>query len=205
MSYRVVQDYYRQRLFDLFSPYESPFWAVTFEVEITALRTLLREREYPTYLNLCYFFTRAARPIEDFRYRLAGGELRLYEELHPALTVPAAGGRFHFVYYDFDADLERFNRAAAADQATDDGELLAAPPDRAWLFFSSLPGVPFTGLTHATVDRDDSEPRVSFGRFRIDGARTFVPVGLQVNHRLIDGRPVAELVERLEGELAAPG
>ena len=203
MSFRVVQDYYRRELFDFFRPYASPFWAVTFELEIGGALEELRRRQYPIYLNLCYLFTRAAQPLEDLRYRLREGEIVLHDRLHAGVTVPAAGGRFRFTYYDDEPEIERFNARLAADGAAgeDAGLGVRVDRDRAWLFFSSLPKIPFTGLTHAYPDPQDDEPRVSFGRFREQGERRFMPVGLQVNHRFVDGAVVGELVERAQSAL----
>src|SRR5688500_18726168 len=95
-KYRVVQDYYRQEHLDFFARYRSPFYSVTFELDATAIKAFAERRGLPTYLNLAYFFTRALQAVEDFRYRLVDGQVLLYDQLHPALTVPAPGGRFSF-------------------------------------------------------------------------------------------------------------
>ena len=207
MAFRAVPDYYRRELFDFFSPYESPFWAVNFELEITTALARLRARELPVYLNLCYLFTRAAQPLEDLRYRLRGDEIVLHDRLDFGITEPAEGGRFRFFYCDYRSDLEAFNRRAEElrRRPRRGGLGVEVDRDRAWLFFSALPRVPFTGLTHAWRDRDDDEPRVSFGRFAERRGRTFLPVGLQVNHRFVDGEAVGELVERAGAQFAESG
>ncbi|MDX1501972.1 MAG: CatA-like O-acetyltransferase [Thermoanaerobaculia bacterium] len=204
MAYRVVHDYYRKELFDFFSPYVSPFWAVNFELEVTAALAALRQRQYPTYLNLCYLVTRAAQGIDDLRYRLKDGQIVLHDTLHFGATLPAPGGRFRFHYLDFDPDIEAFNRVAAERTArpAPEGLGLKVDRERAWLFFSALPKIAFTGLTHAWRDPDDDEPRVSVGRFVERDGGTRLPVGVQVNHRLVDGDAVGELAERAAAELA---
>lgn len=206
MSYREISDYYRQEHFDFYRGMASPFYAVTFELDVTRLKVWLGERQYPTYLNLCYFFTRAAQGVEDLRYRLREGRIVLYDRLHPGLTVPAPGGRFSFAYFDYDPDPDAFNRAAAPVLAERSAAVrLEERPERAWIYFSTLPKVRFTGLTHAIRDAADVEPRVSFGRFEERDGGLVLPVGLQVNHLFVDGSQVGELVERAQAELDAPG
>ena len=86
-----IDDYYRQEHFDFYRRSLAPFYSVTFHLEVGRLREYLRGKGYPIYLNLCYLFTRAMQPIEDFRYRLVDGEIVLFDRVHPALTVPAPG------------------------------------------------------------------------------------------------------------------
>lgn len=201
MTYHVVQDYYREEHFRFFRRYPAPFWAVTFELEITRLREFTRRQEYRIYPHLCHRLLRAAQPLDDFRYRLREGEIVLHDALHPGLTVSAPDGRFTFAHLDYEADGEAFNRQAerVLEQA-ESGVSLAERHGRAWVFFSALPKVAFTGLTHAVRGPDDTEIRVSFGKFREEGGRLWVPVGLQVNHLFIDGGMVGELVERTQAE-----
>jgi chloramphenicol O-acetyltransferase type A len=206
MAYQVVQDYYREEHFRFFRRYPSPFWAVTFELEITRLRELTRRRKYRIYPHLCHRLLRAAQPIDDFRYRLREGEIVLHDVLHPGLTVSAPDARFTFAHLNYAADSESFNRQAESVLAqAESGVSLAERHGRAWVFFSALPKIAFTGLTHAVRGVDDTEIRVSFGKFREDGERLWVPVGLQVNHLFIDGGMVGELVERTQAEYADAG
>ncbi len=202
MKYRVVESYYRQEHLDFYLRYRSPFWAVTVDFDVTAVRDLARARGYPIYLNLCYFFVKAIQGLEDFRYRLLDGEVVLYEALHPGMTVPAPDGRFSFLYLDYDPDTERFNREAAPKlEAASERVALAESRHRNYVFFTALPGVPFTSFVHASDDPGDGAPRVAFGRFseRAERAgRTVAPVGIQVNHAFIDGTMMGELVERVQ-------
>ena len=195
MGYRVVQHYYRRETFEFFRGYRNPFYSISFHLPFGRLKTLLDDRGWKTYLNLCYFFTRAAQPLEDFRYRSKGGEIVLYDSIHPGLTVPAADGRFGFAYFDYVDDAATFN--ADAEMPPPDAPAdLSERDDSIYLYFTAIPGVPFTGLTHATDDPEDGATRVGFGKPFREGGELRVPVGLEVNHAFIDGRALGELYER---------
>ncbi len=205
-AYQVVESYHRQELFDFWSRYGNPFYAATFHLDMTRLRVFCRERNDPLYLNLCYFMTRAMREIEDFRYRLLDGRLVLYDEIHPGLAVPAPGGLFTFADYEYHPDAATFHRRArkVSEQAGSRVEL-KAPEHRNGIWFTALPKVPFTGFTHATNTPDDSEPRVAFGKYAERDGKLLVPVSVQVNHRLVDGNALGELVEGTQRCYDQPG
>lgn len=200
MSRRVVADYYRREHLDFFARYRSPFYAVSFEIDATALKADLDAAGLPTYLNFTWAMTGALQAVEDFRYRLEGGEVVLYEQLHPALTVPAPGGRFSFCALEFHADRAEFNRRAAPRMAqASAGVDLGGGKGPEFAYFTALPNVPFTTFTHVAPDDPlAGQPRVAFGRFARRDGKLFVPVALLVNHVYIDGAALGKLYEEAE-------
>ena len=195
MAYRVVENYYRRETFEFFRRYRNPFYAISFKLPFGRLKAFLDERGWKVYLNLCYYFTRAIQPLEDFRYRLQDGEVVLHDGIHVGMTVPAADGRFGFAYFDYLADAARFNAGARVPAPNAPADL-SERTDAIYVFFTAIPGVPFTGLTHATDDPEDGATRVAFGKPFDEGGELWVPVGLQVNHTFVDGRALGELYER---------
>ncbi len=197
MDYKHVENYYRQAHYDFFSKFASPFYALTFDLDVTRLKAVVDSKGYSVYLNLCYFFVKAIQPIEDFRYRVLDGRIVLYDTLHFGMTVPASKGRFSFQYAQYDPDWERFNQQSSA--GTHDEVSLLTQTHRNYVYFTALPGVTFTGLTHPTSSNTtDAEPGVCFGRFYEQEGKLRVPVGLQVNHIFIDGVHLSRLVESVQ-------
>lgn len=207
MCYRVVEEYYRQEHFDFYRATTIPFYDVTLRFDITALAAFVAEREYSLYANLCYFFTRAAAAVEDFRYRWRDGRMVLYERLHPGLTVPAPDGRFNFCYPRYDDDCARFNKGARTAMREAEREVALTPAEhKNWLYFTALPQVPFVHFSHApSLDPLAAEPKVAFGRYARENGKLEVPVGIQVNHAFIDGRALGELAAAVAREYAEPG
>lgn len=205
MKYRIVRDYSRQRHFDYYLRYRHPFYAATIHFEIGRVKEFVERRGYPIYVNLCYFFTKAIQDLEDFRYRLLEGQLVLYETLHVGVTVPAPGGLFSFAHLDYHPDTETFNRIARETMERAGREVtLSEARHTNSVYFTALPGVPFSGFTHAADEPTDGAPRVAFGRFRRDGERLQVPTGIQVNHLFIDGAALGELAERVQRQYDQP-
>ena len=196
-SYRVVEHYYRQEQFDFYRQYQCPFYDVTFDLEFAALKAFARRADASLYLTLCYVFTHAMARTEDFLYRHVDGQIVLYDRLNVGMTVPAPGGAFSFAMVPFDEDWPRFyRRAEAIVERSGQAVSMVSEPWPNSIFFTALPGVPFTAFRHAPGnDPLGGEPKVAFGKFRQDGESMWIPVGIQVNHAFIDGRALGELYE----------
>ncbi len=204
-AYQIVETYPRQPVFDFFSKYQNPFYATTFHLDVTHLKAFVERRRYPLYLNLCYYVTRAMNEIEDFRVRLLNEELVLYEQIHPSLVEPAPGGLFTFANYAYDPDIESFNKEAReVSEAARKGVELADSEHRNGVWFTALPKVPFTSFNHAYNLSTDSEPQVAFGKITAIDGKLLVPLGVQVNHMLIDGNALGQLVEHAQRGFDAP-
>jgi chloramphenicol O-acetyltransferase type A len=207
-AYSVVEHYHRQASFDFFKTYAYPFYALTFDLDVTRVRAFAKDQGYSTYFNLCYLMTRAMQGIEDFRHRLIDDQLVLYERLHFRAIIPAEGGPFAFGRFLYDDDIHRANQAGRQEieRARAQVALAEEPRHTNFVFYSALPEVPFTGLTHVPSDRStDAQPKVTFGKFRREGFRLIAPVGLQVNHIFIDGAALGQLYEHARKEMASPG
>jgi chloramphenicol O-acetyltransferase type A len=192
-------EYGRREQLAFFRRYPNPFWSATFELDATAVRRRARAAGVSTYASLVWAFHRALLDVEAFRFRLIDERLFLFDTLCPGLTVPGPGGVFNFSELDWHADFTAFHRAAspalaaASARREFDTEAGGRPE---FAYYTALPQVPFTGFTHAPLpDPLAGQPDIAFGRFRQDGDRTWVPVGLQVNHVYIDGAAVGALVE----------
>jgi chloramphenicol O-acetyltransferase type A len=206
MGFQIVESYYRQAVFDFFRSYRHPFYAVTFELEATALKALCEARSWPVYRNLCYFFARAMQPLEDFRYRVRDGTIVLYDTLEVAATLPAPDGLFSFAYLGYHPDAAEFNRRADDTERSSRASASLEQADHPnQILFTAIPGVRFTGFTHATPDDTlDGRPRVAFGRFFESENRLMVPVGLEVNHVFVDGAALGALVAGVQREFQQP-
>jgi chloramphenicol O-acetyltransferase type A len=206
VSYSVIEDYYRQEHFDFFRAYEMPFYNVTFDLDVSVVTAFSKERGYSVYLTQCFLFTRGMSRVEDFRYRVIDDRIVLHDELEIAATLPAPNGAFSFAHFESEPDLAAFlRRAEAVSRRARERATLHSIASGNTVLFTSVPGVRFTGFTHATpADRTDGRARVAFGRFFEDSGRLRVPVGLGVNHIFIDGAAIGRLVEEVQAAFDNP-
>lgn len=207
MEYEIVDALPRQGQFDFYAEHPRPFYAVTWSVAITGLRSWAERNHVSIHLTLCYFMARAMASVEDFRYRLIDGEVRLYDRLHVGSTLPTPDGQFAFGFFEYHDDVKEFMRGAEAERARLrlDGVLRTDTDRPNMVLCTALPNVPFSAMTHVPLpDPADARPNVGFGRFAAAGGELTVPISVQVNHRYIGGRALGELVDAVEQAYGAP-
>ena len=204
MGFSVIADYPRRAHLEFYRANPSPFYAVTFELDAARIRARAREVGGSTYAALCWAFHRAMLKIEAFRTRLDGENVVLHDTLRIGMTIPGPGRTFTFATHEWNESGEAFLKAASAEIARSSGVVnlnRGGEPDFA--YYTAVPGVPFLGITHAPHrDRTAGQPMTAFGKFREDGARLLVPVGLQVNHMYVDGIDVSDLYEGAQRSFA---
>jgi chloramphenicol O-acetyltransferase type A len=204
VAFRVLDDYARRAHLEFYRRHPSPFYSLTFELDATRVRARAKEAGASTYAAMVWCYHRALLGIDAFRTRLDGDDVVLHDTLRVGMTVPAPGRTFSFSAIDWDPDAPRFLAAAreamAAASARVDLRGGAAPD---YAYYTALPGVPFTSFAHVTLaDPTAGQPEAAFGRFREEGGRSHVPVGVLVNHLYVDGADLGDLYEAARDSFA---
>jgi chloramphenicol O-acetyltransferase type A len=108
---------------------------------------------------------------------------------------------FTLAYFDYQTNFEDF--MDQAEQAVSgvllgDGAFRPDPRDDR-IHFTTLPWVSFTSFSHArNWRREDSIPKIAFGKFKKEDGRTLLPFSVEVHHALMDGLHVGRYVSLLE-------
>ena len=204
MAFRVLSEYPRRAHLEFYRANPSPFYSVTFELEASRIRTRAREAGASTYAALCWGFHRAMLRVDAFRVRLEGESVVLHDRLRLGMTVPGPDRTFAFAIHEWNDSGEEFLRSAAAEIARAGEKVdLDRGSDPDFAYYTAVPGVPFLGITHAPHrDRTAGQPMTAFGKFRPEGDRLYVPVGLQVNHMYVDGIDISDLYEGAQASYA---
>jgi chloramphenicol O-acetyltransferase type A len=206
--YLDIAQWPRKAAFDFFRTYDNPYFNVCVPLEAGALVDIVRGGDVSFSTACLYFALRAANEYEPMRYRLTDGRVLVHDVLH-AGTTALLGEELAFVYIDYDEDVRAFQRhAAAARAALGAGATRIDARDDATdlIHFSSLPWIAFTSISHArNWRREDSVPKITFGRYHRVGDRVVLPVSVEVHHALMDGLHVAAYLDRLQAFLAEPG
>lgn len=194
----------RREVYDFFAHMSSPFYSITFPVDVTPLRRYAKERGLSFYLSMVYAVTKAMGSVEAFRYKCRGEEIILHDHLVPSFTDLKPGSEtFHITTLEAGDDMEDFCRRAKAESAAQSVFITAGPweEDRL-IYFSCTPWFPITGLSgERDNDPCDSIPRVTWGKYEEQGGRTMLSLALELNHRLLDGIHVGKFYEALNAFL----
>src|SRR4029077_13494317 len=123
-------------------------------------------------------------------------------------TLLLPNDTFSFVYFDYNGDFGTFaTETARLMEMVRSGNGAFEPRDDhdALIHFTTLPWISFTSFSHArNWGRDDSVPKIAFGKFIKAGERTLLPFSVEVHHALMDGLHVGRFVNWLEAALLEP-
>jgi len=201
-----VETWERRALFELFKDFSEPFHSVCVRVDCTATFRYAKEHGLSVFLSLVHRSLVASHQVANFSTRIVGGEVWRYDTIHAGSAVGRADGTIGFGHYPFREGLEEFVREGAVEldrvRLRNDIERY---PDMNLIRYSVLPWLDFTSLSHARdFSREDSAPRITFGKITEVNGRHTMPVSIHVHHALIDGLHVGQFMEKFQAALNAP-
>ncbi|MGN0764343.1 MAG: CatA-like O-acetyltransferase [Aristaeellaceae bacterium] len=195
----------RRGMYDYFSGVSNPFYSVTVQIDVTNLAAWARREGLSFYYALVYLCTQAVNRTEAFRYDIRDGQVALLDRREPSFTDLKPGAElFHIVTMPSGEDIRAFCREARQKSRAQEVFLDMAAEAGPLIYFSCLPWVELTALTNERdFDRDDTVPRIAWGRWVEQNGRLKLGLSLEVNHRFIDGLHIGQFVRALEGLIAA--
>ena len=207
-KYLDLANWARRDLFEFFIGFDKPYFNICARLDISNLLALLRRRaNVSVSLAYHYFALRIANEIEPFRYRLREGKVIVHDVINGGTTVLLANDSYTFAYFDYEEDFEKFVlEAGRAVKEAQTGNHPFKPTNRDdTVYFTVLPWVSFTSFSHArNWGREDSVPRIAFGKFTKENDRILLPISVEVHHALMDGLHVGQYLARLEEVLRKP-
>lgn len=170
----------------------SPLYDITTYIDVTNFCNYVKRKRLSFYYSLIWVVTEVINKIEDFRYKIRGQDIIIFDRLIPGFTDLKPGSElFHIVVVDFKGGIEDFvykaKKISSKQQDFFPTLLENYEPDM-FIQFSCLPWLPFTSLnSEKSGNRDDSIPKITWGKYENIEGKIRLPVSIQVNHRLIDG------------------
>ena len=209
MQYLDIDGWARKAAFEFFRSFDKPYFNVCLRLDVAPLKAAVAARRVGSFtLAYHYLALRLANQHEPFRYRLEAGRVRIHDVIHGGATVLREDDSFGFAYLPFDPDYARFSASGAAAMAQARSRQAAFEPrlDAADVIHTTtLPLIPFTSFSHArNWGREDSVPKLAFGRAERDGSRLWLPFSVEVHHALMDGVHVGRYVQDFEAALREP-
>jgi chloramphenicol O-acetyltransferase type A len=207
-GYLDIESWPRRHLFHFFKGYEDPFFNVCADVDITPLLEFAHAQNLSFFVTSHFLSIKTANEVEAFRYRLRGDRVLVHERIHAGATLLLADESFTFIYFDYTENFEDFhsNAKATIENARVEVPSLYARADRDDLIYHSvIPWVSFNSISHARdLKRQNSVPKVTFGKYRREGDRIKMPVSVEAHHALMDGLHVGRYFERLASYFFSP-
>lgn len=207
-----IESWIRKKQFLFFKDYDIPFFNITANVDVTELITYCK-RTKTSFFKCCLFLaTKAANEIEEFRSRITGEEVVIYEEIHVGTTILNKDETFSFCYFNFAPNYENFadNATKAIDklekvEQTNDAKLDEKANSDNLIRFSAIPWVSFTSFSNARrLNINDSIPIVVFGKYFENSQKIQMPLSVEVHHALMDGIHVGKYFQLFQSYIDEP-
>lgn len=205
-TYLNMDTYPRRAHFDYFRSLAYPYAGLTVEVDITEFLSAVKAKGLPFFLSLCWCVGQAANSVPQLRQRILDGKIVEFDRCPTSHTVALPDGTY--CYCTLEVGRPFFDylpyAAAAQEAAKTQGSIEESAEEALSLFFvSTLPWVSYTGLVQPVPCPADSNPRITWGKYRAAEGRTLLPVSILCHHALVDGRHIAAFYDALTERLSA--
>lgn len=200
----------RREHFEFFRRYDEPYHGVMVHLDCSASYHHCRHAGNSFFLTYLHNILRAVNQTAAMRYRIEGDSVVDFSTIHSGPTIARADHTFGFclIEYapDFPAYAKRATQAMERVRAASGLCLHETSGRNDLIYFSTLPGIAFTGLTNARRYGDSAGvPLITVGKCFSQDGRTMMPLAVYVHHALVDGYDVQRFLERLQQFLAEPG
>lgn len=208
MKYIDVENWKRKEHFKLFYGMDYPHFSICGNVDITNFLAKVKAKQLPFYYAMIYATTYVGNQVINFRYRIRDNLVVLHDIIHPSFTYLKAGEEdlFKIIMVEMQEDLVAFVKDAEETSKEQVGLFSALQTgERDDVFhLTSVPWISFTNLTHTiSLKKNDSVPRIAWGKYFAEKNKVLLPFSVQVNHALADGVHVGEYFSKLQEYLDA--
>lgn len=207
MKYIDLETYPRRSHYEFFKAMAYPYMGMTANVDVTNILAAVKKYGGSPFLGYLWVAATAANSVPEFRQRIVDDKIVEFDHCDTAHTVALPDGTFCNCATDCRRSFQEFLVYGAAQQEEAKkrhGFVQPGDDETKLMFVSCVPWVSFTQVIQPTPYPADCNPRIVFGKFFKDGEKTMMPLSIQCNHALVDGRHVGEFYqnfERLAAEL----
>ena len=195
----------RKDIFDMCSSVDYPFYSVTIPVDVTNVRTISRQKGLSFYYLLIWVCTKAINSVPEFRIRIRGEQVVRLDQTNPSFTNMKKGSdHFQIITMPWEDDYQSFCHNAKKKSEAQLQFMIPSEETDGLIFFSCTPWFDFTAYTNEhNFNKDDTVPRLAWGKYYEEQQRLFVHMAIEVNHRTIDGYHIGKFKEAVDKEISS--
>lgn len=199
--------YPRKAHYEHYKNFSYPQFSLCANVDITNFFHFIKENNKPFFVSFLYVVTRVCNDIPEFRQRIRDNQIIEHDMVNPSFTIMSSQNVFSFYTANYIENFFRFVEYTIAGIELKKNEVSLKDEEGvdSLIYITSIPWVSFTNITHPIqMDKTDSIPRISWGKYFKDGNKIMLPLSVQVNHALMDGSHVGIFYEKMQEFLSHP-
>lgn len=199
-----LEHYPRRQHLEYFSSLNYPYVGVTNNVDVTDLIQFCKDKRYSFYLVFMHVAALAADDIPELRQRIRKQRIIEYSECPTSHIELLDNGTYCYCTLKHHMGLEEYISYAenARKQCRLNGSIEEDSDSESMYFISTLPWLHYTSLIQPVAGGEESNPRITWGKFQKDyDGREQLPVTILAHHGLVNGIHIAWFYENLEKQM----
>ena len=204
MKYIDIENWKRKDHFAFFHRMDYPQFNICMDIDVSEFLKFTKENELSFYYSMIFASTWIANQLDDFKYRIRDDKIVLHDKIHPSFTdinKDKNDDLFKVVTVDLNNNIFEFVKNAKEmsenQQAYFVLDKLTGRDDL--VYITCTPWISFTHISHTiSLNKNDSVPRISWGKYYKKSDKTLLPFSVQVNHALVDGFHIGKYIEKLQ-------
>ena len=204
-TYIDMETYPRRSHFDYFRSLAYPYVGFTANVDVTNLIRYAREKGGSSFLAILWVASQAANTVPQLRQRIEGDRIVEYDHCDVGPPGALPDKTFCNCHTDCRMSIDEFlvyGKRQQEEAKKHHGFVNQEEDESGMIFTSCVPWVAFTQCIQPVPIPADCNPRIVFGKYIQEGEKTLMPLHIQCNHALVDGRHLGEFYQAFE-EIAA--
>lgn len=199
-----IDNWNRKEHFLFFNQFDDAYFSVTIDFDVTLIYNHAKQHNLSFFVLYLHACMKAINSVENFKYRIEGDKVFIYEIIHASATILREDNTFGFSFIIFDQKFEEFNKNFNLEKERVQSSKNLFPEKRAvncvycsamqWFNFSSHKE-PVLGI------QKESVPKIAFGKFIKKEGKLKMPVSIAVNHAIIDGYHVGLFAKAFQNAL----
>lgn len=203
MEYVDLNIWKRKEHFNFFHRVDYAQYNICANIDVTKFLNFVREKKISFYYAMIHASTYVANECINFRYRIRDDKVVLHDKLNPSFTDMNRneGDLFKLVTVDMKEDILEFAEYAKEKSESQSSyfPLNECAERDDFVYITCIPWVSFTHVSHTfSLNKNDSVPRLSWGKYFSENNKVILPYSVQVNHALVDGVHVGEYFTGLQ-------
>lgn len=203
MKYIDLDNWKRKGHYDFFHRMDYPQFNICMDLDVTRFIKFTKQNGLSFYYSMIFASTSVINQIDEFKYRIREDKVLIHDKVHASFTDMDKNGDelFKMVTIDLEDDIYKFEKLARETSANQQDyfrpEKLIGRDDL--IYITCIPWISFTHISHTiSLNKNDSVPRISWGKYYQQGDRILLPFSVQVNHALIDGFHIGKYIDKLQ-------
>ncbi len=191
MQYKHIDmnTYPRKNHFEYFRKLAYPYTGLTAEIDVTRIKQYTQKKRYSFFLTMTHLVARAANRIPEFRRRIQENGIIEYPDCGTSHTLLLPDNTYCYCTLYHNLEFDEYIRYAVAEQekSRQNASIEDDEETDALYFVSAIPWVHYTDLVQAVPCSQESNPRISFGKYEDENGKLMMPLSVLVHHALMDG------------------